>query len=156
MQNYYRSSRRQQRKRKKILMISLCVVLSLAILYLLTSLYFRNHFYFRTEINGLKVGGKTAEQAKEKSATDAGDYLLTIYDRDGSKYHIMGRDIDSSYMPDGAPEEALKKQSMLGWLPALFRKNQIDVDTPMTYDSEKLEAAVSALPCFLEENITVG
>ena len=154
MQSYYRSSRRQQRKRKKILMISLCVVLALAVLYLLTSLYFRNHFYFRTEINGLKVGGKNASQAKEKIATDAGDYLLTIYDRDGSKYHIMGRDIDNSYMPDGAPEEALKKQNMLGWFPALFRKNQIDVDTPMTYDSEKLEAAVSSLPCFLEENIT--
>lgn len=146
---------RQKKRRNKIILISIiCGIGILVLAYLLISLYFRDHFYFRTEINGLKVGGKTAEQAKEKIAADVGDYLLTIYDRDGNKYHIMGRDIGSEYMPDGAPEAALQQQNMYGWLPSIFKENKIDVATPMTYDTKMLQAAVEALPCFIDENVT--
>lgn len=145
---------RQQRRRNKIILIGiLCGIGILLLAYVLISLFFQNHFYFRTEINGLKVGGKTAQQAEKKIASDVGDYLLTIYDRDGNKYHVMGRDIGSQYQPDGALETALKEQNMFGWLPALFKENQIEVATPMTYDSAKLAEAVAALPCFDEENI---
>lgn len=147
-------SRRQKRKRRAILLLSISAVLLLVLIYLLISLYFKNHFYFHTEVNGLKVGRMTAEQAKEKIAEDVGDYLLTVYDRDGEKYHIMGRDIDNSYVPDGSLEKALEKQNMFAWIPSLFRENKIDVDTPMTFDSQKLAEAVAALPCFAEENVT--
>lgn len=149
-----RKSRQQRRKIRMILIISFSAAAALVLIYLLLSLYFRNHFYFRTEINGLKVGGKTAKEAEEKIADDVGDYLLTIYDRDGEKYHIMGRYIGSSYVPDGSLEKALKQQNMFAWLPSLFQENQIDVDTPMTYDPGRLAEAVAALPCFDEENIT--
>lgn len=146
-------SRRQQRRRRGILLLSIGVVLLLAIIYLLISLYFKSHFYFHTEINGLKVGRMTADQAKEKIAEDVGDYLLTVYDRDGEKYHIMGHDIDNSYVPDGSLEKALEEQSMFAWIPSIFRENRINVDTPMTFDAEKLSKAVADLPCFAEENI---
>ena len=139
---------------KLALIIIGCVVLLLAITYLALSLYFRNHFYFHTEINGLKVGGMTVEEATEKISDDAEDYLLTIYGRDGEKYHIYGRDIDNSYVPDGSLEEAMEQQNMFGWIPSIFKANQIDVPTPMTYDTTKLETAVASLACFQEENIT--
>ena len=141
-------SRRQKRKRKAILLLSISAVLLLVLIYLLISLYFKNHFYFHTEVNGLKVGRMTAEQAKEKIAEDVGDYLLTVYDRDGEKYHIMGRDIDNSYVPDGSLEKALKEQNMFAWIPSLFQENKIDVDTPRTFDSQMLAESVTALPCF--------
>ncbi len=147
-------SRRQKRKRKAIVLLSISAVLLLVLIYLLISLYFKNHFYFHTEVNGLKVGRMTAEQAKEKIAEDVGDYLLTVYDRDGEKYHIMGRDIDNSYVPDGSLEKALEEQNMFAWIPSLFQENKIDVDTPMTFDDQKLAEAVTALPCFAEENVT--
>lgn len=150
-----RVNRQRQRRKKMVLLITMLVITLLVILYLLISLYFRNHFYFRTEVNGLKVGGRTAAEAEEKIAQDVGDYLLTIYDRDGDKYHVMGRDIDNSYVPDGSLEKALKQQSMFAWIPSLFRENKIDVDTPMTYDTGKLDTVVAALPCFREENITL-
>ncbi len=145
---------RQQRRSKKIVIFSLCILSVLILAYLLISLYFQKHFYFRTEVNGLKVGGMTAEEAKEKIASDVGDYLLTVYDRDGNKYHVMGRDIDCTYVPDGSPEAALKEQNMFLWFPALFRENNIDIATPMTYDSGKMAEVVATWSCFVEENIT--
>lgn len=130
------------------------LILLLGMAYLFTSLYFRKHFFPHTEINGLKVGGMTAKEAEEKIAADVGDYLLTIFDRDGEKYHIMGREIDNSYVPDGSLEKALQEQNGYAWIPALFGENQMDVDTPMIYSSQKLAEAVAALPCFAPENIT--
>lgn len=149
-----RRSREQQRRTRLILILSGCVVLLLAVLYLIFSIYFRNHFYFRTEINGLKVGGMTVEEAEEKISKNVGDYLLTIYGRDGAKYHLLGRDIDNRYVPDGSLEKALEQQNMFAWIPSVFRENHIDVPTPMIYDADMLAAAVAALPCFQEENIT--
>ncbi len=147
-------NRKQQRKRRLIILLSIGLVLLLALIYLLISLYFKNHFYFHTEINGLKVGRMTAEEAKDKIAADVGDYLLTVYDRDGEKYHIMGKEIDNHYLPDGSLEKALSEQNMFHWIPSLFQENRIDVDTPMTFDAQKLKEAVAALPCFAEENVT--
>lgn len=147
-------NRKQQRKRRLIILLSIGLVLLLALIYLLISLYFKNHFYFHTEINGLKVGRMTAEEAKDKIAADVGDYLLTVYDRDGEKYHIMGKEIDNHYLPDGSLEKALSEQNMFHWIPSLFQENRIDVDTPMTFDAQKLKETVAALPCFAEENVT--
>lgn len=149
-----REERQRRRKRRIILLSCMGAALLLAVAYLLMALYFRSHFYFRTEVNGLKVGGKTVAEAEEKIAREVGDYLLTIYGRDGGKFHVMGRDIGGSYVPDGSLKEALKRQNMFAWLPALFRRNVIDVPTPMDYDGEALTQAVAALPGFLEENIT--
>ncbi len=149
-----RRYRQQRWSGMPVLIIVGCVAALLAITYLALSFYFRSHFYFHTEINGLKVGGMTVEEATEKISADAEDYLLTVYDRDGEKYHVYGRDIDNSYVPDGSLEAALEQQNMFGWIPSIFRKNQIDVPTPMTYDEAKLDAAVAGLACFQEVNIT--
>lgn len=144
---------KRRRRQRLILVIMVMAFVLLAVTYLLISFYFKNHFYLHTEVNGLKVGGMTAEGAEDKIEEDVGDYLLTIFDRDGNKYHIMGREIDSHYVPDGALGAALEDQNMFAWIPYLFKGNSIDVDTPMTYDNEKLAAAVAALECFREENI---
>lgn len=146
---------RSQSKAKAVFILSGCVAAVLLIIYFAFSFYFRNHFYFRTQINGLKVGGMTVKEAEEKIARDVGDYLLTIYGRDGEKYHLLGRDIDNSYVPDGSLEKALEQQSMFAWIPSLFQDNKMEVPTPMTYDSGKLAEAVAKLACFQEENITV-
>lgn len=145
--------RRKQRQRRLVVLAVMSILALLAIAYLLMSLYFKKHFYFRTEVNGLKVGGKTTTEAEEKIAREVGDYLLTIQGRDGATYHVMGREIGSSYVPDGSLERALEEQNMFAWLPALFRENQVDVPTPMIYDEEALRQTVAALPCFAEENI---
>lgn len=137
-----------------MLLLAALVLTLLVATFFLVSYHFKDHFYPHTEINGLKVGGMSAEEAEEKIATDVGDYLLTLHDRDGNKYHITGRDIDCRYLPDGALGRALEEQNMYAWIPALFREHILNVDTPMAYDKDKLVEAVAALPCFQEENIT--
>ena len=136
--------RRKQRQRRLTALAIMAVAALLALAYLLMSLYFKNHFFFRTEVNGLKVGGKTTAEAEEKIAREVGDYLLTVQGRDGASYHVMGREIGSSYVPDGSLERALEEQNMFAWLPALFRENQIDVPTPMIYEEEALRQTVAA------------
>ena len=64
-------------------------VLLFLILYIVFAVYFRSHFLWRTEINGLSVSGMTPDEAKDKIKEASESYLLTIYDRDGNKYHIL-------------------------------------------------------------------
>lgn len=153
MQKSRRSSSRMNKRKKIVVITTAIVLLVLAIVYLCIALYFKNHFFLRTEINGLKVGGLTAAATEEKIAKDVGEYLLTIYDRDDEKYHIMGRDINNSYVPDGSIGKALEEQKFMNWLPAIVNGNVIDVETPMTYEADKLKTAVGSLPCFAEEKI---
>lgn len=148
-----REKRRKQRQRGAILVTVIIMVSLLALAYLLMSFYFKSHFYFHTEINGLKVGGKTIEESEEKIAREVGDYLLTIHGRDGAQYHVMGREIGCSYVPDGSLERALEEQNMFAWLPYLFKSHKIDIPTPMIYDQEALQRTVAALSGFSEENI---
>lgn len=148
-----REKRRKQRQRGAVLLTVIIMVSLLVMAYLLMSFYFKSHFYFRTQINGLKVGGKTVSQGEEKIAREVGDYLLTIHGRDGEKYHVMGREIGCSYVPDGSLKRALEEQNMFAWIPYLFKDHEIHVPTPMVYDEEALKRTIAALPCFSEENI---
>lgn len=145
---------RERRRRKKIIIgsVSGAVILLLA-LYFGMTFYFRNHFIFRTEINGWKVGGMTAAQVEEKIGDHVEDYLLTVFDRDGEKYHVYGKDIDCKYMPDSAVEKLLKKQNPFGWLISVFKLKEEKAALPMEYKEELLEDVVKDMSCFQEENI---
>lgn len=145
---------RERRKRRKIIIgsVSGAVVLLLA-LYLGGALYFKNHFIFRTEINGWKAGGMTAEEVEEKIGSHAEDYLLTVFDREGEKYHVYGKDIGCAYVSDGTVEKLLKEQNPFGWIISMFRLKEEETTLNMEYQEELVEQAVQDLSCFQEENI---
>lgn len=146
--------RRRKRKRNMILAGIAGVIVLLAAIYLGMAFYFRNHFLFRTEINGWKVGGMTVEEAEKKIGEHVEDYLLTVFDRDGGKYHVYGRDIACAYVPDGSVGKILEKQKPFNWIGALFHPQEEEVTLPMKYQEELISDAVAALSCFQEENIT--
>jgi lipoprotein-anchoring transpeptidase ErfK/SrfK len=148
-----KTKKKAKKKRQIILIVVTSFLLLLGIIYLMVSFYFNAHFFYKTEINGLKVGGMTESEAVEKIGKDVGEYLLTIYDRDGKKYHLTGGDIGCEYVPDGSIEKALEDQSPINWMVAAINGNIIDVDTPMTYDKKMMEKAVANLECFDKENI---
>lgn len=151
--NSIRQRRRRQRKIRNAVIVITGTAAVLALAYVAVSLYFGTHFLLRTEINGIGVGGMTAEEAETAIAEDAGDYTLIIVDRDQRLYTIEGSQIDAEYKPDGAVKEALLQQNARNWIGAVFAGNRISVNTPMNYDMEKLTAAVAALSCFDEANI---
>lgn len=129
-------------------------LLLLLALYIIFAFYFHSHFLLRTEINGLSVGGMTADEAREKIKDETASYLLTIYDRDGNKYHISASDIDYTYVPGSEEEKLLKGQNSWKWPKSLFSGTALTLKTTVSYDSGLLSDAVLALPCFLPENIT--
>lgn len=147
------SKRKRSSKGKAIVISILAVFLLLTALYLAASYYFTSHFFFRTKINGWRVGGMSLEEAEEKVGKSAKDYLLTIYDRDGEKYHVYGEDISCSYVPDGTIEQMLQSQNPLEWITAVFNPRTNDVPITMTYQEDLISDAVEDLDCFKKKNI---
>lgn len=145
---------RERRRRRKIIIGSVSgVVILLLALYFGMAFYFKNHFMFRTEINGWKVGGMTVEQAEEKIGNHVEDYLLTVFDRDGGKHHVYGKEIGCQYVPDGTVEKLLEEQNPFGWLVSVFRLKEENAALTMKYDEELLAGVVQNMSCFAEENI---
>lgn len=145
--------RERMRKRKIIIGSVSGVVILLLALYLGMAFYFKNHFIFRTEINGWKVGGMTVSQVEEKIGDHVGDYLLTVFDRDGEKYHVYGKDIACKYVPDGTVQKLLKEQNPFGWVISIFKLKEENAELPMEYQEELVEDVVKNMSCFQEENI---
>lgn len=146
---------RARRRRQRITIGSIIgAAVLLLIFYLSLSFYFRKHFIFRTEINGWKVGGMTAAQAEEKIGEYIDDYLLTVFDRDGGKYHVAGADIDCKYVPDGSVKKLLEQQKPFAWPIAVFRLKEEKANLPVEYKEELIAKAVKEMSCFREENIT--
>ena len=88
------------KKQKKFLpfpliISSLCVFILLAV-YLGISWYFNGHFFPNTTIGAIDCSGKTAEWVTEHNLTAGEDFLLTIRDRYGNKYHLRGMDFSYS------------------------------------------------------------
>lgn len=148
-----REKRQRKRRIRNGIIAAVSLSLLLAIGYFAMTFFFRTHFFFRTQINGLKVGCLDVAQAEAQIAKDEGKYTLIISDRDKNIYAIKGEQIGGNYAPDGSVGKALKRQNPYEWPGAVFSGNRIDVKTPMGYEEDQLEKAVSALPCFREENI---
>ena len=153
MNNSIRQRRRRQRKIRNAVILTTMVAALLVIAYVAVALYFKTHFLPRTKINGVSVGGMTAEGAETAIGENESEYTLIVVDRDKRLYTIEGKQIDADYVPDGSVKEALLAQKSNNWIGAIFSGNKIDVKTPMKYDSTKLENTVAALSCFDEENI---
>lgn len=146
---------RERRRKRKIIIGSIsAVVILLLSVYFGMSFYFKKHFIFQTEINGWKVGGMTPTQAEEKIGEHVEDYLLTVFDRDGGKHHVYGRDIGCKYVPDGTVEKILKKQKPFGWIISVFKLKKEKAALTMEYKEESITKAVKDMGCFRKENIT--
>ena len=146
--------RERRRKRNIIIGSAGGVVVFLLILYFGMAFYFKNHFVVRTEINGWKVGGMTAAEAEEKIGNHVDDYLLTVFDRDGGKHHVSGKEISCKYVPDGTVGKLLKEQNPFGWVISIFKLKEEKAALTMEYREELIAETVSGMNCFQEENIT--
>lgn len=145
---------RKRKKKQKMIAIGIAGgVLLLAVIYLGLAFFFQNHFVFRTEINGWKVGGMSVEKAEEKIGDHAEDYLLTIYDRDGEKHHLYGKDLECEYVPDGSTRKILKQQKPFAWIASIFKTSEKEVALTMEFNEDLITGAVSDLDCFKEENM---
>lgn len=130
------------------------ILIAFLVCYLMTASYYGSHFFPGTVLSGVSVGKMTVDEAEEKVAEEVADYILSIETRDGEKYNIIGPDIDYAYVPGTEIQDILDAQPKYQWLSMRKGKKEEDLDVTATFDGQKLDAAIAALPCFQEENIT--
>lgn len=145
--------RKKRIRRNIIITASAVTVVLLFVMYISGVIYFKNHFFFHTQLNGIDVGRMTAEDAQDKITQETQDYLLTIYDRDGAKYHIKGYDIDYEYEPAGEEAKLVAAQQRFAWPMNIFSLKENDMQLKITFDEDLLQKAIDALACFDEDNI---
>ena len=139
---------------RRSLLLALGVVLFLIIvIYVFFGIYFRSHFFYQTSIEDVDVGGKTAEQAVDELRSQVRDYLLTIYDRDGNQYQIVGTDIEYDYKPMGEEEKLVSEQKSFLWPGKIAKNKKLSVDKSISYDEDLLREEVMSFSCLQEENM---
>ena len=152
----YMTTRRRRSRRTTAkhttLWIILAAVLFLVMIFLGFTYYFKHHFFFHTTINQLSVSGMSIDEAKEKLKEKTASYLLTIYDRNGEKYHISAKDIDYTYVPGEEEQKLLSSQKSYQWISSLWKKHEYTFKANITYNKEKLSNVLKALSCLKEEN----
>lgn len=148
----------RRRKRAGVLRRSLLLALGtvlflIAGIYIFLGIYFQSHFFFRTSIEDIEVGGMTAEEAVDELRLKVKGYLLSMYDRDGNKYHILGTEIGYDYQPLGEEERLIEEQNAFLWPAKIAVDKKLDMDTSITYDEKLLREKVMSLECLQPENM---
>lgn len=116
--------------------------------------HYQTHFLEHTVVNGINVSDLTVQEAEQLIARQAETYSLTVQTKDGTE-EVLGSDaIGYHFVSDGAVEALLQTQNGLMWLPA-FLSSGSDYTMPVsvTYEKEKLSAAVKALNCMQESTM---
>ena len=140
-------TRRKTRKKQLAILAAALVVALLVVIYLILGFYFNKHFPFRTTINGIDCSGKTVVEVKLLISETIEPYQLELTDRNGQQETIKGSEIDLQPVFDGSLEKELDSRSGFAWPASLFRKTNIELETMVTYDEEKLKDAMESLQC---------
>ncbi|MCI8991889.1 MAG: L,D-transpeptidase family protein [Eubacterium sp.] len=147
-----RKRRKKRRNRALPLFLALIIIAVVAALYIAVAVYFKNHFFPNTTINGYPVSKLTAQEADDELHAAVKDYLLTVFDRNGEKYHLEGSAFNYSCKLISSASQCLERQNAFLWPTQLKSDKAFDIDTQASYDEEKLTEQIKSLALFSEEN----
>lgn len=137
--------------KKKLILAGGIVLGALLVVYFGFSLFFMSHFFFGTSINGMNISGYSVHKVKEKTESRILDYELEIIDRDGKTERIQGTDIDLQLQWDDSMERFLKEQNAFAWPLKIFTKTELENETVVSFEQEKLKESVELLSCMAED-----
>lgn len=103
-------------------------------------------YFPHTAINGMDVGGKTADEVKEMIASGAAAYELKLSMREDESAVILGSEISLKAEFDGSLEEILRQQDPYAWPLYLARGPEYDIKALISFDEDQLDQALSGLP----------
>ncbi len=145
---------RQVRVYKQYAAIAAALFAALILIYCLIARSYRTRFLRNTTINGFEVGKLTAEETETILKESVEKYKLTLQFQDGKKETLSGSDLGLTYISSGEVQTLLDSQKRMSWLSHLFGKtSSYEVETSYEFDSSEVEAAISALPEFQEDQI---
>ncbi len=124
------------------------------LLYLLAGLKYRNAFLPHTTIGGIWISGMTVEEAQAEIEKVAGRYELILEERNGIEEHISGTDIKLRADCREDLRRGLENQNSLLWGLRLLGGEEALPDYKVTFDKDRLKAAVLALDCLNPELVT--
>lgn len=140
--------------KKKLLAVEIAILLLFAGGYVGTAIYFQSHFFPKTTISGMDCGKKTADDVEEHNIRTGEDYLLSVFDREGNKYHLKGSDFGYAYVKSGEANAFLSQQNAFAWPAELAKNHTYTLDSSYSFDSEALNASIMKLELFSKENMT--
>ncbi|MCR5666702.1 MAG: L,D-transpeptidase/peptidoglycan binding protein [Eubacterium sp.] len=135
-------------KAHKISAILILIVIILAAIYVGISIYFSTHFFPNTTVNGEEASKMTADEVDSVLRAAADNYVLTITDRDGNDYELVGADFDYSYSLPDSSKTLLKEQSGFAWPMNLNRSHELTLDVDASYEETAAKNAMSKLALF--------
>lgn len=144
----------KKNKKKAVLILTGGIVLLLLSIYIGFVIFFQNHYLFHTTIGSISCGGKTAADVESRNIRLADDYLLTIHDRNGNKFHLAGMDFSYQYVPAGEEASILNKQNAFAWPLSLFHSYDYALSSSVTFDQEAMLEALDSLDLFSADYIT--
>lgn len=129
-----------------------CIAATLIVVYLVFVLVFQSRFCFGTSIDGIDVGGCSAEEVKQLIVEEIDKYSLEIFVREGESEKILGSSIGIEPVFRGEIEEMLEQQNSFAWLGILFEKSELQLEKVVSYDEAALKSIASKLSFLQEEN----
>lgn len=132
-----------------------CIMTAIAVIYVGFAIYFESHFCFGTSIDGIAVGGSSVEKVEDAFRTEMKNYQLTVTAREDKNGTIAGSDIDMEPVFQGEIETLLNEQNGFSWLIRMFQKQEFELEKVVSYDEQKLNEAVSNLPCMKDQRAPV-
>ena len=132
-----------------------CIMTAIAVIYVGFAIYFESHFCFGTSIDGIAVGGSSVEKVEDAFRTEMKNYQLTVTAREDKNGTIAGSDIDMEPVFQGEIETLLNEQNGFSWLIRMFQKQEFELEKVVSYDEQKLNEAVSNLPCMKDQRTPV-
>lgn len=139
-------------KKIVILCILLFAILTAAA-YFVGVQYFTNHFLPGSMVNGFNCSYMDVEEAEGLLKEKAAAYVLALNTRNNGRESITAEDAGIKYVSTGGMKELIQKQDRYKWFLAFNQKKNYELKSSITYDKDKLEAAVDNLYCMQPENI---
>ncbi len=132
-----------------------CIMTAVAVIYVGFAIYFEGHFCFGTTIDGIAVGGSSVEKVEDAIRTEMKNYNLTVTAREDKNGTIAGTDIDMEPVFQGEIEKLLEEQNGFAWLVLMLQKQEFELEKVVSYDEQKLDAAIRDLPCMKDQRAPV-
>ena len=109
---------RTQKRNLIIMIVAIVVVVlvGLTLFYCIMAKHQQGRFPAKTTINGIDVGGMTAERAKDELANNVESYTLTIQERGDVTETITAEDIGLTYVDSGDVDRLLEQFNPYLWI----------------------------------------
>ena len=150
-----KSSKKRKARRRRMLFLMTVLLGATAGAYAVCAQQYTAKFIPGTVVNGVNISDQTAEEVERDLSEKAGAYQLTLHFSDEKSETLTADSMGYRYVSDGSIGRLLSVQKPYTWLRGLLGKTtETTADVTYSYDTDKLAAALAALPESQAENVT--